>query len=422
MVHALLAHADYRALVEKDTGMNKKRLLQVMQARDVDGVLAATPENVRYVTGVNSVALDMFPHTAQVFAALSAAEPDDPVFISSRCEMDQFLDMRPGIRPPIGYGTFFREAATSPDGLSVRHRRLAAAQGGGIDPPTAGIAAGQALQSLGLTSSRIGYDEQGISAEVLHALREALPAARFVPAADLLREVRKVKTAEEIQALTAAAAAAESAISAALSVAQIGCTEKQLVTALEVELAWQGARPRFSLIKIGDDAVAGQTRPTDRRLTAGDAIWFDIGCTLDGYWADIARTSFIDGAPSARHEIYYGAMRAGVDAAFASAKPGMTGAELFEVTMEAVRGAGVPHYRRNHVGHGIGVEVYDPVLIRPDSTEELEWGTVVNIETPYYEFGFGAVHIEDPFVVAESGNRWLTTLSRDILQATEFQA
>ena len=39
---------------------------------------------------------------------------------------------------------------------------------------------------------------------------------------------------------------------------------------------------------------------------------------------------------------------------------------------------------------------------------------VINIETPYYEFGFGAVHVEDPFVVREGGNELLTELSRDL--------
>jgi Xaa-Pro dipeptidase len=402
--------------------MNTNRLRTMLRDSHIDGVLVGTMENVRYITGLNSVALEMFPHAGQVFAVFTAAHPQDFIFVSSRCEMDQFLDSAGSIPQPIGYGTFFREPTQDAVALDERDRRLAAAGGDGVNPTTPAIAAAQALRRLGLQAARIGYDEEGVRADVLDQLRHQLPSAQLIPVGGLLRRVRKVKTAAEIQSLTSAAGAAESAIIAALTMAEAGCTEKDLVVALEMELARHGARPRFSLIKIGADAVAGQTRPTDRPLASGDAIWFDIGCTLDGYWADIARTSFFGGPSTARHESYYQAMRAGVDAAFASAKPGMTGAQLYDLTVEAVRSAGVPHYRRNHVGHGIGVEVYDPVLIRPDSVEELELGTVVNIETPYYEFGFGAVHIEDPFVLSESGNRWLTTLSRDILDVSEFSA
>jgi Xaa-Pro aminopeptidase len=40
---------------------------------------------------------------------------------------------------------------------------------------------------------------------------------------------------------------------------------------------------------------------------------------------------------------------------------------------------------------------------------------VINIETPYYEFGLGALHVEDPYVVREDGNHeLLTTLGREL--------
>jgi Xaa-Pro aminopeptidase len=34
---------------------------------------------------------------------------------------------------------------------------------------------------------------------------------------------------------------------------------------------------------------------------------------------------------------------------------------------------------------------------------------VINIETPYYEFGVGAVHVENPFVVSDHGPNVLLT-------------
>jgi Xaa-Pro dipeptidase len=39
---------------------------------------------------------------------------------------------------------------------------------------------------------------------------------------------------------------------------------------------------------------------------------------------------------------------------------------------------------------------------------------VITIETPYYEFGFGAAHAEDPFLMQANGNVVLTELSRDL--------
>lgn len=392
---------------------NAARMTEQLATSGMDGVIAATYENLLYTTGISSVALEMFPHTGQVFAVLTADEPGRPAFVSSRCEVDQFLDAGMDLADTIGYGTFFREEPKHRIALNTDDRALAAVNGDGVTPADAASALAIALRSRSLATSVVGYDEYGMSARVLAKVRGLLPAAEFVPAADVLRQVRKVKTPAEIQRLRAAVAAAEAGIEAAVAQVEVGATERGMVTALETELARWGARARFSLIKFGPRAVAGQTRPTGDPLQAGESIWFDVGCVLDGYWADIART-FRFGAADDRQRTLYDAMRAGADAAYAAAKPGMSGGELYDLTIAAVRDSGAPHYRRGHVGHGVGVEVYDPVLIRPGETDELEEGTVVNIETPYYEFGFGAVHIEDPFVVSLHGNEWLTTLSRDL--------
>ena len=55
------------------------------------------------------------------------------------------------------------------------------------------------------------------------------------------------------------------------------------------------------------------------------------------------------------------------------------------------------------VGHSIGAEVYEQPILADGNDVVIEAGMVINIETPYYEFGVGAVHVENPFVVAESG-------------------
>ena len=44
-------------------------------------------------------------------------------------------------------------------------------------------------------------------------------------------------------------------------------------------------------------------------------------------------------------------------------------------------------------------------------TEEM----VLNVEAPYYEIGFGALHVEDPIVVRSGGGRLLSKGSRDLV-------
>ena len=72
--------------------------------------------------------------------------------------------------------------------------------------------------------------------------------------------------------------------------------------------------------------------------------------------------------------------------------------------MKAVQEAGLKHYERHHTGHGIGLELYENVLIKPGNTDIIEEGTVLNHEAPYYQFGLGGFIIENPFVVRAGGN------------------
>lgn len=392
---------------------NTDRLVRRMDALGADALVATTLENVRYLTGVSSVSLDIFPHTGECAAVVSRERPDRPYLVSSRCDLDQALDAGADLAGAVGFGTFHREAAGR-EGLDPRQVELGRLWRTGPVPATAAEALVGVLRGAGLDTARICLDTGALRPGALDTLADALPGARLrTDGADLLRWTRKVKTAPEERLLAAAAAVAEEGIRAVAAIAAPGVTERDLVREFERTVAGAGGRPRFTHIKVGAGAVLGQTRPTDTPLRRGDAVWFDVGCVLDGYWADIARVLTL-GEPDARVRAYYDAMLAGTDRALAAAAPGMTGKELFDITVEAVREAGVPHYRRNHVGHGIGVEVYDRVLIGPDEEDVIEEGTVVNIETPYYEFGFGAVQVEDPFVVRAAGNELLTTLDRGL--------
>ncbi len=393
--------------------INVERLLTMMEKRRLDGLVATTLENVHYFSGVWSISLRMFPHEGQCYAIVTRDRPTEPVVVSSTGEVDQVLDGYPQIRGTVNFGTFYREL---PEGveLTAQESRLKAMS---VDPvgaagPLDGLI--DALHKMGLADQRVGVDEMGLRAGFFDALGERLPEMDVVPASDLIRWVRRVKTAEEIHRIRAVARITENAILAAVAIAREGVTEEEMAREFLRSIVSQGASPRFNLIRFGRNAVAGQIEPDRTPLKKGDIIWFDVGCVYRGYWSDIAR-NFCLGEPDPRARQLYRAMLEGEERAIAEARPGMTGGELFDLTMDAVRQAGAEHYRRHHVGHGIGAEVYEQPLLAPGVETKIEAGMVINVETPYYEFGLGALHVEDPFVVGSDGdNVLLTTMGRDL--------
>jgi Xaa-Pro aminopeptidase len=109
-------------------------------------------------------------------------------------------------------------------------------------------------------------------------------------------------------------------------------------------------------------------------------------------------------------------IRTGQDAALRAVAPGVKASAVFETALTAARAAGLPDYRRQHVGHGIGLEVNEPPIITPAAAQPIEAGMVLDVELAYYELGFGGVHVEDTIVVTERGHDRLTRMSRDLVR------
>ena len=95
-------------------------------------------------------------------------------------------------------------------------------------------------------------------------------------------------------------------------------------------------------------------------------------------------------------------------------RPGVRCAEIFRVVMETVRAQGIPHFERSHVGHGIGINNYDAPDLAPRSTEVIEEGMVLCVETPYYELGFAGLQLENTVVVRAHGAESLMALDNEL--------
>ena len=392
--------------------VNIERLIAKMEEENLDGLVATTLPNVLYFADFYSVALSGFPYDGQCYAVITRDAPTKPLVVTSTVELDQMLDGP--ARDAVRFGTFYREGpfdggALTSDEQWLKKVSMESEMAAG---PLEGLIT--ALEKLGLSDKRVGIDEQGFTSGYFEALAEKLPRAHFSQAAAALKWVRKVKTDEEVRRLRRSARITEQAIRSAAAIAQEGITELEMVREFERSIVSQGSRPQFTMIRFGRNAVAGQRVPDRTPLKKGDTIWFDVGAVYQGYWSDIARI-FSLGEPTERARKLYAALLKGEEVGIAEARVGMTGEELFNITVEATRKAGHPDYRRHHVGHCIGAEVYEPPILRPGNQDTLEAGTVVNIETPYYEFGLGALHVEDPFVVhADGHHELLTTLGREL--------
>ncbi len=380
------------------------RLLGVLDADGLGALVATTTENLQYVTGFRSISHAIF-RGAELYGVFTPRGIGlvVPFIDTAGVAADAIACNRVAC-----YGKFFFEYAEPAGEVGEKIRRWTEKPA-----PSAADALAAVLADLGVAGGRIGLDEGNLFAPTWAGLAERLSPATLVPAYQLFRRARMVKSPAEVARLERAAQIAEAGIAAVLAMLAPGVTERDAVRAYESEVVRQGASPYFSVITIGERAALADVYPTNRALRRGDLVRFDLGCVVEGYRSDISRTAVL-GAPTEKQARYYAAALAGERAAIEAMKPGVPVGLLFETAVGVTRAAGIPHYQRHHVGHGIGLEPYDPPTIAPGGEVALEPGMVFCVETPYYEHGWGGVQVEDAVAVTASGPRLLTRSNREL--------
>jgi Xaa-Pro dipeptidase len=390
--------------------INEPRAQERMEQERLDALVATAPENVTYVSDYWAMS-QWIRRGPQAYALYPLPRFGSPCIVASTGALDLVADQEPWVTDVRRYGYFAveRQEGTALEPRDERLLRLLEA-GDDSDPVQAVV---RALRDRGLEAGRIGVDEIGILPAYLDRLREALPKATLVRAFETFRSIRAIKTAEEVRRLRSSAQIAERSIAAALAVAKEGATEQDLAVAFHETTIREGAMPVLGCIGTGPRSALPNAQPSARTLRRGDLIRFDVGGRYRHYRADIARIATL-GEPTSKVAQYHGAIRAGISRAYEVMRPGVKTADVFHAVMETVRREGLTHYRRNHVGHGIGLDGYDPPNLTAGSTEVLEEGMVLSVETPYYELGFGGLQLEDMVLVTREGLESLMATSCEL--------
>jgi Xaa-Pro aminopeptidase len=262
----------------------------------------------------------------------------------------------------------------------------------------------RALADAGLGRGRIGSDDP----RVLHWMREmGLPDIVPVDATNVLREIRMVKSEAEITIMSEAARINEAACYAAAAVAREGTEWVEIETAYHVEMSKRGGRNGHIITALGG-LPHGRVRRDEPFLV--DALG-----EYRNYFGDFGRTVVV-GEPSAELRRRADAMKAGFEAACALIRPGLRRSTLIAETVAAVQRAGFDGFF--YVSpHSIGLEHTDqPIPLGPSlhgqgTDYALERDMVINIDMPFFEWGWGTMHLEDTIVVTDHGVRPLTTLT-----------
>jgi Xaa-Pro dipeptidase len=346
------------------------RCVAAMEAEDLDGLIAMSPENFAYVAGfiVPSQPVLRWRHAAVVLTrdrrtALYTVDMEASTVRSLEPEAD------------VRVWEEFAEDAM---------------------PVLAGL-----LNDLGLQSGRVGIETDYLPARDLERLTGLLPEVRWRPAHPLFNRLRLHKTPRELELMRRLARITDRSIREAFESVRAGDTEMDLAGAVTTNLFRLGADDfKWLILAAGERSQYPNVGPTGRKLQRGDIVRLEVFGMLDGYHTGICRTAVVQEAPAEAVGIWSNIV-ACRDLIFGSIRHGAGGAETYRKVADRFRALGWAPM--SFVGHGIGLFVHEEPYIGRYGDARLEAGMVLGTEPVLLVPGAYGFQVKDIVAVTADG-------------------
>jgi len=247
-------------------------------------------------------------------------------------------------------------------------------------------------------------------AETTLNLTRIFGAERLRTGSALVNELRRVKTAEELEAMQRAIATVEQAMAAVTPLVVPGATMAGLAEAVEHELRVAGSRtPSFAthiFTGLDETDLDSHTSTAHDPLAEGTSVMFDFGGVVDGYCSDFGRTIYCGEPPDDYRDVYE-IMLAAQESGRAAAAAGTRASEVNAACRRPIEEAGLGEHFRHRMGHGIGMDVHERPFISTEDETPLQAGMTFTDEPSIIIPGRFSVRIEDIVVCEEGGGRTL---------------
>lgn len=354
--------------------MRIERLKEFIAEKELDGILITYKPNLFYFTG----------SAPPVLGGYLLVTPDEELFLVPQLEYEEAKE---NSRVPVEY---FKK------GGADLYEKLKAFN----------------LKRLGI-EGRTSYSS-------VQSLKEKVGVEEFAVVDDVIKELRMVKTPEEIEVIKRACQIADKAMLVAIEeVREGGVREREVAAKMEYVMKMEGGAEKTAfdtIIASGWRSALPHGIASDKRIErGGELVVIDEGGALfNHYHSDITRT-VVAGSPNEKqreiYEIVLEAQKKGVE----EARPGITAKELDTIVRDVIAEYGYGDYFIHSTGHGVGLEIHEWPGINQNDETVLKPGMVITIEPGIYIPKFGGVRIEDTIVITENGAERLTKTERELI-------
>ncbi|MEE4210993.1 MAG: M24 family metallopeptidase [Parvularcula sp.] len=261
-----------------------------------------------------------------------------------------------------------------------------------------GFALRKALQHLGLTRGRLGFDEPAVEV----ALRRHGFEGDTEPAENVIRRARLTKSDAELRLMRIAAQSnVDAALEAAAKARELG-SSRALRNAFYGAAGRRGNIGRFMIVQGSSAEVL------DEPLRDGTSVSIDCVSACRHYHGDFGRTIFI-GEPNAAIRRAGEAIYTAWGEIKSQLRPGMAFSDIPRIGRETLAALGVAELVVSFNPHSVGLFHTDhpqPSLLEPRTPETLmlEAGMILSVDCPLFVSGMGGTfHFENLMLITPDG-------------------
>jgi Xaa-Pro aminopeptidase len=367
-------------------GFNEEKACTVLEKHDIDVLVASTPVNIFYTTGLPIL------HVA----------PNPILYVLYNQYPSLSLLRRDGEESLITWITY----------RSVDKFSWVTDVSGIASPRAAMKQVSDRIEKWGLAEKNIGYESLMPSYQSEY-LRNKFPRANFVNGDQAFLDMRLVKSEEEVKRIRKSTEISEKAIKAMIDAAHEGISDIKLLQIARRTVVDEGAE--------GWDHLTMNLGPSDpeapgvgNTLKSGDLNRFDIGTIWKGYVSDISRELVIGQVPDGAEEIMDRLIKV-QEFCLDNIKPDLNIKELYD-NAKSFHKSLAKRGRCFITGHSIGLECEEIHLFSPMKTLDIpfEENMVLDIEIWQNFKNQGLIGVEDCYRITKSGCERLSSLDKNI--------
>ena len=267
------------------------------------------------------------------------------------------------------------------------------------------------LGERGVAAAPVGFEETD-RFFILDRLRKQLPGLRDVSANPVVRGCRMIKSAHELTLMQAA----NDIMLASLRYAgrtKEGMTPADIDALIAAAQKQLGGSYDGGLVLLGEASAYPHGSHKPQLVKRGEVVLMDCTCAVHGYQADITRTYVFGADPTAEQRKVWDQVRRGQEIAIRAARVGVPAGAVDDAVRVAYESWGYgPGYKlpglSHRTGHGIGMEVHEPVYLVHGETTPLAPGMCFSDEPGIYIPGKFGIRLEDCWHMTEAGPKFFT--------------